>query len=139
MKNPIKFHNEHDNSTNFYPILTKFGIVDDIWVETNPCEHNYLISLHSMLIKLHLIDNRPVLMKCIEWCCDDVSSDVTVDRFRLEFCIIWACEYNNLRSSRPMFTKLDMNNNQPVLTNEWRHQWRHGWVISCINSLFSAC
>jgi len=73
MKNPIKFHNddvisdviygksppwacEHDNSAIFHPILTKLGMVDDIWVETNP----------------------------IDWRRNDVTSDVTVDLFRLK-------------------------------------------------------
>ena len=47
----------------------------------------------------------------------NVISDVTVDRFWLEFSIFQACEYYNLRSLHPMFTELDMVDNQPVLTN----------------------
>ena len=47
---------------------------------------------------------------------DDVTS-VTVDLFRLEFSIFRAYEYYNLRSLHPMFTKIDMVDSQPVLTN----------------------
>ena len=70
--NPIKFYDdiisdvisgdialwayEHDNWTIFHPISTKLGMVDVIWVLTNP----------------------------IEWRHDDIISDVIADRFQLE-------------------------------------------------------
>ena len=47
---------EHDNLTIFHPISTKLGMIDVMWVLTNP----------------------------IEWRHDDVISDVIADRFRLE-------------------------------------------------------
>ena len=55
-------------------------------------------------------------MNPIKFCYDDVISDVTADQFRPEFSIFRACEYNNLTSLHLMFTKLDMIDNQPVLT-----------------------
>ena len=75
-----------------------------------------------MFTKLDMNDNQSVLTKYIEWRHDDVISDVTADLFRLEFSIFRACEYNNLTSLHLMFTKLDMIDNQPVLTKyiEWR-------------------
>ena len=60
-----------------------------------------------------MVDNQPVFTNLIE-CCHD---DVTVDRFPLEFRVFGTCEYYNLRSLHPMFTELDMVDNQPVLTN----------------------
>ena len=62
--NPIKFYDdiisdvisgdialwacEHDNLTNFHPISTKLGMVDGIWVQTNPIEKRlYLFILYS--------------------------------------------------------------------------------------------
>ena len=69
-----------------------------------------------MFTKLDINDNQSVFTKYIELRHDDVISDVTADLFRLEFSTFRACEYNNLTSLHPMFTKLDMINNQPVLT-----------------------
>ena len=48
---------------------------------------------------------------------NDVISDVTLDRIPLEFIILRAFEQNDLTSSHPMLTKLDMINNQLVKTN----------------------
>ena len=48
---------------------------------------------------------------------NDVISDVTLDWIPLEFIIFRAFEQNNLTSSHPMLTKLDMINNQLVKTN----------------------
>ena len=80
-----------------------------------------------MFTKLYMNDNQPVLTTFIDWRHDDVISDVTVDLFRQELSVFQACEHYNLRSLHPMFTKLDMVDNQLVITNyiEWRHQWRH--------------
>ena len=69
-----------------------------------------------MFTKLDMNDNQSVFTKYIELRHDDVISDVTADLFRLEFSTFRACEYNNLTSLHPMFTKLDMIDNQPVLT-----------------------
>ena len=68
-----------------------------------------------MFNKLDMIDNQPVLTKFIDWRHDDVISDVTADQFRLEFSIFRACEYYNLTSLHPMFTKLDVVDNQPKI------------------------
>ena len=46
-----------------------------------------------MFTKLNMVDNQPVFMNLIECCHDDVISDVTVDRFWVEFSIFQACEY----------------------------------------------
>ena len=70
-----------------------------------------------MFTKLNMVDNQPVFTNLIECCHDDVISDVTVDRFPLEFRVFGTCEYYNLRSLHPMFTELDMVDIQPVLTN----------------------
>ena len=70
-----------------------------------------------MFNKLDMIDNQPVLTNLIECFHDDVISDVTVDRFPLEFGVFGTCEYYNLISLHPMFTKLDMIHNRLVLTN----------------------
>ena len=53
---------------------------------------------------------------------NDVISDVTADRFWLEFSVFGTCEYYNLISLHPMFTKIDMVDSQPIVTNliEWR-------------------
>ena len=76
-----------------------------------------------MFNKLDMIDNQPVLTKFIDWGHDDIISDVTVDLFRLELSAFQACEHYNFRSLHPMFTTLDMVDNQLVITNyiEWRH------------------
>ena len=81
------------------------------------CEHNNLIISYPIFTKLDIINNQPVLMHPIECRHDDVISDVTLDRFPLEFLVFRTCEYYNLRSLHPMFTELDMVDNQPVLTN----------------------
>ena len=70
-----------------------------------------------MFTKLHMIDNQLVLTNYFECSHFDVISDVTADQFRLEFSIFQTCEYNNLLSLHPTFTKLDMIDNQLVLTN----------------------
>ena len=70
-----------------------------------------------MFTKINMVDNQPVFTNLIECCHDDVISDVTVYRFPLEFRVFGTCEYYNLRSLHPMFTELDMVDNQPVLTN----------------------
>ena len=70
-----------------------------------------------MSTKLNMVDNQPVFTNLIECCHDDVISDVTANRFRLEFSVFGTCEYYNLISLHPMFTKLDMVDSQPVLTN----------------------
>ena len=68
-------------------------------------------------MKLHRIGPWWVRMNPIKFCYDDVISDVTADQFRLRFSIFRTCEYNNLISLHQMFTKLDMIDNQVVLTN----------------------
>ena len=80
-----------------------------------------------MFTKLDMIYNQLVLTNYFEFRHGDVISDVTADQFRLDFSIFRTCEYNNLISLHPIFTKLDIVFNQLVLTNfiEWRHQWRH--------------
>ena len=70
-----------------------------------------------MFTKLNMVDNQPVFTNLIGCCHDDVISDVTVYRFPLELRVFGTCEYYNLRSLHPMFTELDMVDNQPVLTN----------------------
>ena len=70
-----------------------------------------------MFIKLNPVNNQPVLLKYNELPHDDINSDITVNQFRLEFSIFQTCEYNNLVSLHPTFTKLDMIDNQLVLTN----------------------
>ena len=69
-----------------------------------------------MFTKLNMVDNQPVFTNLIECCHDDVISDVTVDRFSLEFCVFGTCEYYNLNCLHPMFTELNMADSQPVLT-----------------------
>ena len=70
-----------------------------------------------MFIKLDMIDNQVALTNLMEWRHDDVISDDTPGQFRLELSIFWTCEYNNSLSLHAMFTKLDMVDNQQVLTN----------------------
>ena len=70
-----------------------------------------------MFTKLDMIDNQLVLTNYFECSHVDVISDVTADHLRLEFSIFQTCEYNNLLSLHPTFTKLDMIDNQLVLTN----------------------
>ena len=98
------------------------------------CKYNNLISLYQMFTKLDIIDNQVVLTNFIKWRHDDVISDDTPGQFRLKLGIFWTCEYNNLISLRLMFTKVDMADNQLVLTNliEWRHRWRHKWPFSAL-------
>ena len=68
-----------------------------------------------MFTKPDIIDNQAVLTNLIEWRHDD--SDVTADQFRLGFSIFPTYGYNNLMSLYLMFTKLDMIDNQTLLTN----------------------
>ena len=82
-----------------------------------------------MLIKLDIVDNQPILTNLIDWRHDDIISDITVDRFHLEFSIFQACEYYNLTSLHPMFTKLDVVDNQPKIER------RHDDVISDVIAL----
>ena len=70
-----------------------------------------------MFTKLHMIENQLVLTNYFECFHVDVISDVTADQFRLEFSIFQTCEYSNLVSLHPTFTKLDMIDDQLVLTN----------------------
>ena len=76
-----------------------------------------------MFTKLDMTDSQNVFTDSTKLRQDDVISDVTANHFRLEFSVFWTCEYSNLISLHPMFTKLDMVDSQPVLTNlmEWRH------------------
>ena len=80
-----------------------------------------------MFIKLDIVDNQPMLTNFIDLRHDDIISDVTVDRFRLKLSIFRACEHYNLRSLHLMSTKLDMVDNQLVLTNYFER--RHDDVI----------
>ena len=70
-----------------------------------------------MFTKLHMIDNQLVLTNYFEFFHIDFISDVTADQFRLGISIFRTCEYNNLISLHPIFTKLDVVFNQLVLTN----------------------
>ena len=81
-----------------------------------------------MFTKLDMTNSQHVFTNCTKLCHDDVISDVTANRFRLEFSVFGTCEYSNLISLHPMFTKLDMVDIQPVLTNFI--EWRHNDVIS---------
>ena len=96
------------------------------------CEYSNLISLHPIFTKPDMVDSQPVLTNLIEWLDDDVISDVTTERFWLEFSVFGICEYHNLISLHPIFTKLDMVGNQPLFMNfiGWHHQWRHSWSVS---------
>ena len=85
-----------------------------------------------MFTKLNMIDNQLVMTNYIEWRNDDVISDVTADQFRLEFSIFRTCECNKWTSLHPMFTKLDMIDNQLVLTNYI--EWRYDDVISDVTA-----
>ena len=81
------------------------------------------MGLHIMFTKLHETDSQHVFTNSNKLFHDDVISDVTANRFRLELRIIGTCEYFNLISLHLMFTKLYMVNSQPMLTNliELRH------------------
>ena len=70
-----------------------------------------------MFTKLDQINIQLVLTNSITLFYDDVISDVTANRFRLEFSVFGTCEYYNLISLHPMFAKLDMIDNRLVLTN----------------------
>ena len=70
-----------------------------------------------MFTKLDWINVQLVLTNSITLFYDDVISDVTANRFRLEFSVFGTSEYYNLISLHPMFTKLDMIDNRLVLTN----------------------
>ena len=69
-----------------------------------------------MVTKLDMTDSQHVFTDSTKLCQDDVISDVTANRFRLEFSVFGTCEYYNLISLHPMFTKLDMIDNRLVLT-----------------------
>ena len=170
--NPIESCNDDVTMTSF-PVNMAFGLVNTIsWpflIQYSPnlawlmeysrgCEsywmtlwwrhqwrHIYSISLRLMFTKLDMIDNKTVLKKYIEWFHDDIISGVTVDWFRLEFSIFQTREYNNLTSFHLIFTKLDMDDNPPVLTSFI--DWCHGDVIADVTvdwlrlefSIFQAC
>ena len=70
-----------------------------------------------MFTKLDMTNSQHVFTNCTKLRHDDVISDVKANRFRLEFSVFGTCEYSNLISLHPMFTKLDMVDIQPVLTN----------------------
>ena len=84
-----------------------------------------------MFTKLDMINSKLVLTSFIKSRHDDVISDITVDRFRLEFSVFWTCEYYNLISSHQLFTKLDLVDIQPLLANLM--EWRHDDVISDVS------
>ena len=70
-----------------------------------------------MFTKLDMTDSQHVFTNFTKLRQDDVTSDVTANGFRLEFSVFGTCEYSNLISLHPMFTKLDMVDIQPVLTD----------------------
>ena len=70
-----------------------------------------------MFTKLDMTDSQHVFTDSTKLRQDDVTSDVAASSFRLEFYVFGTCEYYNLISLHPMFTKLDMVDSQPVLTN----------------------
>ena len=70
-----------------------------------------------MFTKLNIVDNQPILTNFMVTNLMVTSTDLTVDLFRLELSIFQACEYYNLRSLHPMFTKLDTVDYQLVLIN----------------------
>ena len=70
-----------------------------------------------MFTKLDMTNSQHVFTNSTKLRQDDVIGDVTANRFRLEFSVFGTCEYSNLISFHPMFTKLDMVDSQPVLTN----------------------
>ena len=70
-----------------------------------------------MFTKLDMTDSQHVFTNSTKLRQDDVTSDVTANSFRLEFSVFGTCEYSNLISLYPMFSKLDMTDSQPVLTN----------------------
>ena len=61
-----------------------------------------------MFTKLDRINNQLVLTNSIILRHNDVISHITV---------FGTCEYYNLISLHPMFTKIDLFDSQPVLTN----------------------
>ena len=67
------FSCEHDNSTKFYPILMKLHRIVFQWIRKNP----------------------------IDFCHDDVISDVISGKIGL-----WACEHDNSSKSYPILMKL---------------------------------
>ena len=75
-----------------------------------------------MFTKLYMTYSQHVFTNCTKLRHDDVISDVTAYHFRLELSVFGTCEYYNLISLHPMFTKSDTVDSQPVLTNliEWR-------------------
>ena len=70
-----------------------------------------------MFTTLDMINSQLVLMNSIKLRNDDVISDVRAYHFRLELSVFGTCEYYNLISLHLMFTKLDMVDCRPVLTN----------------------
>ena len=70
-----------------------------------------------MFTKLDMTNSQHVFTNCTKLCHDDVISDVKANRLRLEFSVFGTCEYSNLISLHPIFTKLGMVDSQPVLTN----------------------
>ena len=70
-----------------------------------------------MFTKLDMTNSQHVFTNCTKLRHDDVISDAKANRFRLEFSVFETCEYSNLISLHPMFTKLDMVDSQLVLTN----------------------
>ena len=70
-----------------------------------------------MFTKLDMTDSQHVFTDSTKLRQDDIISDVTANRFRLEFSVFGTCEYTNLKILHPMLTKLDMVDIQPVLTN----------------------
>ena len=81
-----------------------------------------------MFTKLDMTDSQHMFTDSTKLRQDDIISDITAHHFRLEFSVFGTCEYSNLISLHPMFTKLDMVDIQPVLTNFI--EWRHNDVIS---------
>ena len=67
-----------------------------------------------MFTKVDMINTQVVLMNSIEWCHDDVISDVTADQYQLELSKFRTCWHNNFIGLHLMFIKLDMIDN---LTN----------------------
>ena len=70
-----------------------------------------------MFTKLDMTDSQHMFTDSTKLRQDDIISDVTANRFRLEFSVFGTYEYSNLKILHPMFTKLDMVDSQPVLTN----------------------
>ena len=70
-----------------------------------------------MFTKLDMIDSQLVLTNSIKLRHNGVISDITAYRFQLELSVFGTCEYYNLNNLHLMFTKTDMIDSQPVLTN----------------------